>query len=71
MKWSIKGYSFPTPIKIRKVADSILAACGTSAIVSAAANYAKIGVSIAVIGFLAKYVSDYYKEENTNADAPK
>lgn len=66
MKWKMTSWArvLPTPLKIRKAANAIIAACSTSSVVSIASSCVKFGIAIGVIGFLAKYLSDFYYEEN-------
>ena len=64
MKFSLKtGYWNPTPKKIRKLADSLLAACLTIAGFTAASGSPTIGVIVAVVGGVAKFLSNFFEED--------
>lgn len=64
MKFSWKGYWQPTPKGIRKIADSLLAACLTFAGFSVVTNHETLGIVIAVIGGVAKFVSNFFTDDN-------
>jgi len=66
MNWTIKGWSLPTPLKIRKIADSMLAACGFITASSLLADLKIVAIATLVTGFIAKFLSDFYHEDNNN-----
>lgn len=66
MTFDIKGYWTPTPVKIRKIADSILAGVIFAGSMTALNGLPVLGTCIFVIGFLAKIVSNFFTEEPIN-----
>lgn len=62
MKFSWKGYWQPTPKGIRKIADALLAGCLTLAGFAASANHPILGITIAVIGGVSKFVSNFFTD---------
>jgi hypothetical protein len=64
MKFGWKQYWKPTPLLIRKIADAVFA---TTTCIGSAATFddeSKMGMTIIVIGFIAKTVSNFFSEEN-------
>ena len=64
MKFGVKYYFHPTPKKIRKWADSVLAATsllGTSAIIQ---DYNVLAIIVLSIGAISKFISNFFSEEN-------
>lgn len=64
MKFGISHYWAPTPKKIRKIADALLAGCLTVSGFSASINYPILGIIIAIIGGVAKFISNFFTEDN-------
>ena len=64
MKFSLKtGYWNPTPKKIRKLADAVLAACLTVAGFEGASGSPLLGLTIAIVGGIAKFLSNFFEED--------
>ena len=63
MKFGISHYWAPTPKKIRKIADALLAGCLTLAGFAASANHPTLGITIAIIGGVAKFVSNFFTDD--------
>jgi hypothetical protein len=63
MKFSWKGYWAPTPKGIRKIADALLAGCLTIAGFAASADHPTLGITIAIIGGVAKFVSNFFTDD--------
>jgi hypothetical protein len=61
VKWS--GYWKPTPKKIRKVADAIVAATTFSGSAVVLNGHPLAGTIIFVLGFVAKVVSNFFEED--------
>lgn len=65
MKFGISSYWKPTPKKIRKLADALLAAVtfsGTTVILN---GYPVLGTVMFVIGFVAKFLSNFFEEDTS------
>jgi len=67
MKFNWNGYWKPTPKKIRKLADAIIAATTFSGSLVVLNGDAKVGTVIFVIGFIAKILSNFFTEDGTKA----
>ena len=68
MQFSKSGYHLPTPTKIKKVANAILAGvifAGTSAALN---GHPVVGTVIFVIGFVAKTVSNFFSDDKPTSD---
>lgn len=65
MKFGISQYWVPTPKKIKKVADSILAAVLFAGPTAALNGYPMAGTVIFITGVVAKFVSNLFGEEPT------
>lgn len=63
MKFSWFGYWKPTPVLIRKLADSILASCLFMGTYSFANNNDNFAFTIMVIGGIAKLISNFFSND--------
>ena len=63
IKLTSENYKAPTPWKVRRVADSILAALGTGGIAAIAASYPLAGAVLVGVGIVSKFVSNYCDEK--------
>lgn len=63
MKFQWSGYWKPTPRKIRKVADAIVAATTFSGSAVVLNGHPLAGTIIFVLGFVAKVVSNFFEED--------
>ena len=63
MKFKWSGYWKPTPKKIRKVADAIVAATTFSGSAVVLNGHPLAGTIIFVLGFIAKVVSNFFEED--------
>jgi hypothetical protein len=63
MKFKWSGYWKPTPKKIRKVADAIVAATTFSGSATVLNGHPLAGTIIFVLGFVAKVVSNFFEED--------
>jgi len=63
MKFKWTGYWKPTPKKIRKIADAIVAATTFSGSVVVLNGHPLVGTIIFVLGFVAKVVSNFFEED--------
>ena len=68
MKFTLSGYYKPTPKKIKKIADSIVAGCATAATYISLNGDPKIGTIIFIVGVVAKIVSGFFTEEPKSND---
>lgn len=66
MKFSWAGYWAPTPKKIRKAADAIVSACTFAGGLTTLNGHPIVGTIIFVAGFLAKIISNFFSEDETN-----
>lgn len=62
MKFGWKEYWKPTPLKIRKLADALVAATTFSGTMVNLEGDSRIGTAIIIIGFLSKTVSNFFTE---------
>lgn len=62
MKFGWKEYWKPTPLKIRKLADALVAATTFSGSMINLEGDSKIGTVIIIIGFVSKTVSNFFTE---------
>ena len=62
MKFSWKEYWAPTPKKIRKMADAIVAAATFSGTLLSLNDNVKMGTFIFVSGFFAKILSNFFSK---------
>lgn len=62
VKFGWNEYWKPTPLKIRKIADSIVAATTFAGSIINLEGDSKIGTFIIVVGFLAKMTSNFFTE---------
>jgi hypothetical protein len=63
MKFKWSGYWKPTPKKIRKIADSIVAASTFSGSIVVLNGHPLLGTIIFVLGFISKMTSNFFQEE--------
>lgn len=63
MKFKWSGYWKPTPKKIRKIADAIVAAATFSGSIVVLNSHPLAGTIIFVLGFVAKVVSNFFQED--------
>jgi hypothetical protein len=63
MKFKWSGYWKPTPKKIRKIADAIVAATTFSGSATVLNGHPLAGTIIFVLGFVAKVVSNFFEED--------
>lgn len=66
MKLSWKSYWKPTPKRIRKLADAILAGATLASTYSHIVDYPKVGIAIMVVSVIAKILSNFLEEEDTS-----
>lgn len=69
MKFGINQYWAPTPKKIRKIADAIVAATTFSGSTAVLNGHPIAGTVIFVLGFLAKVISNFFSEDENPQDA--
>lgn len=63
MKFKWSGYWKPTPKKIRKIADAIVAATTFSGSATVLNGHPLAGTIIFVLGFVAKATSNFFEED--------
>lgn len=68
MKFGIKSYWAPTPKKIRKVADALLAAATFAGGSTVLNGHPIVGTVIFVIGFVAKFASNFFEDESAKPE---
>ena len=56
----IKGYYQPTPTKMRKLGDALLAASVTVTTFAIAADYKWVAISACIIGTLGKFLTNFF-----------
>ena len=64
-KLNLASYWAPTPKKIRKIADSILAASVTIASFAAFSDHTKLATGVMIIAAIAKFISNFFTDETT------
>lgn len=69
MKFKWSGYWKPTPKKIRKIADAIVAAATFSGSIVVLNGHPLAGTIIFVLGFIAKVVSNFFQDDKTEKNA--
>ena len=62
MKFGWKEYWAPTPKKIRKIADAVVAAATFSGTLLSLNDNVKMGTFIFVSGFFAKIISNFFSK---------
>ena len=62
LKFGWKEYWKPTPLKIRKLADALVAATTFSGSMINLEGDSHIGTAIIIVGFLSKTVSNFFTE---------
>ena len=62
MKFGWDEYWKPTPLNVRKLADSIVTAATFSGSMINIEGDSKVGTAIIIIGFTAKVVSNFFAE---------
>lgn len=63
MKFSWFGYWKPTPVEIRKIADSILASATLVSTYSFFDNNEKFALSVMIISAVAKFLSNFFTDD--------
>lgn len=63
MIFGLSQYWKPTPIKIRRIADAILAGCVFAASNVSLNGNVKLGTFIFVVGFIAKMTSNFFSNK--------
>jgi hypothetical protein len=63
MQFGWKHYWAPTPIRVRKIADAIVSASVFAGTLISLNGDAKIGTVIFVAGFLAKIISNFFRND--------
>ena len=61
-KLNLKSYWKPTPIKLRKLGDALLAAFSILSVSSIATDHKSIAIASTVIGVLGKVLSNFFSE---------
>jgi len=69
MTFDWKGYWEPTPKKIRKLADAIVAATTFSGSMIVLNGEPKMGTGIFITGFIAKILSNFFTENKSTNNA--
>jgi|APCry1669191102_1035336.scaffolds.fasta_scaffold00006_9 hypothetical protein len=64
MSFGINQYWAPTPKKIRKVADSVVAATTFGGSITILNGYPTAGTIIFVLGVIAKFVSNLFSDDS-------
>ena len=64
MKFTWKGYWEPTPKKIRKIADAILATATLISTYSFFNDNKGFALSVMIISSLAKFLSNFFADDN-------
>jgi len=64
MSFGLNQYWAPTPKKIRKIADSIVAATTFSGSIAALNGHPTVGTIIFVLGVIAKFVSNLFSDDS-------
>jgi hypothetical protein len=63
MKFSWFGYWKPTPVEIRKIADSVLASATLISTYSFFSNNEKFALSVMIISAVAKFLSNFFTDD--------
>ena len=63
MKFSVKSYWAPTPKKIRKFADALLAGAMTVSTISFAMDHHNIAMVVLITAGIAKFLSNFFGED--------
>jgi len=65
MKFNLTSTAYwaPTPKKIRKIADSILAGAVTVSTFAAFNDHAKLATAVMIIAGMAKFISNFFENE--------
>lgn len=64
MKFGINHYWKPTPKTVRKFADALLASSTFISASSILINYPKVAVFSVILGASAKFISNFFGEDN-------
>ena len=67
MKFSPKGYWAPTPKKIRKLADSILAGATLASTYAVMNDHPKLATAIMITSVIAKIASNFFTDDTTQS----
>jgi hypothetical protein len=62
------NYWKPTPLKLRKIGDSLLAASTTLAGAAIIADYPKIGITVAIIGAIGKFMTNFWSKAEDSTE---
>lgn len=68
MKFNWKAYGKPTPKKIKRIADALLAGAMTVASISFAAEHQTIAIVVLIIAGLAKIVSNFFEDDKVEKE---
>lgn len=71
MKFSIKHYWNPTPKRIRKIADGVLAMSTFITTSSIIADWHKVALAAVLLGAGAKFLSNCFSEESNDGKPDK
>lgn len=64
IKFGVKEYFKPTPKRIRIFGDSLAAASVFVSGLAIVSGYEKIAIGIGVAGWLGKFISNFFTDEN-------
>lgn len=64
MGFGLKDYQKPTPKKLRRLGDSLLAASTFITTYSFMENYNKIAIASLVIGVIGKFLTNFFSTED-------
>lgn len=67
MKFGWKRYFEPTPKRLRILGDSLAAGSLFVAGLSIVSGYEKIAIGIAIAGWIGKFISNFFADENTDS----
>jgi hypothetical protein len=68
MKPALKNFWEPTPKKLKRLAWAIKAFAGSTGLVSLAAGYTWLAVTLAVFGGLSDFIIEMFKEDNNGTE---
>ena len=63
MKYGWKHYWAPTPVKVRRIADSVSAGCVFAGTLSSLSGEPKMGTGIFIAGFVSKVLSNFFRND--------
>ena len=67
MKFGWKRYFEPTPKRLRVLGDSLAAGSLFVAGLSIMTGHEKIAIGVAIAGWLGKFISNFFADENINS----